>query len=133
MSVIQASGAFTMTLNNVHDRISIAIVLYTFILALWGLWRSYRKQGVDGSVFGALVICEILILVQALLGVILWISALRPERGFMHVLYGVVTAITIPATYAFTRGRDTRREMLEYGLVLIALVALAGRAILTGR
>jgi hypothetical protein len=43
-----------------------------------------------------------------------------------------VTAISLPATYAFTRGRDTRREMLVYGLVLIAVVGLAGRAIITG-
>ena len=122
-----------MTLTNVHDRLSVTIVLYAFILAIWGMWRYYRKHGLDGSFWGALAINEILILVQAVLGVILWTSALRPERGYMHILYGVVSALTIPATYAFTRGRDTRREMLVYGLVLIALVGLAGRAIVTGR
>jgi CDP-diglyceride synthetase len=122
-----------MTLTNVHDRLSVTIVLYAFILAIWGMWRYYRKQGLDGSFWGALAINEILILVQAVLGVFLWNSALRPERGYMHILYGVVSALAIPATYAFTRGRDTRREMLVYGLVLIALVGLAGRAIVTGR
>jgi heme A synthase len=121
-----------MTLTNVHDRLSVTIVLYIFILALWGLWRAYRKQGPDSSYWGALVICEVLILVQGGLGIFLWASNLRPERGTMHILYGVVTALSIPATYAFTKGRDTRREMLAYGLVLIAMVGLAGRAIITG-
>lgn len=121
-----------MTLTNVHDRLSVTIVLYAFILAIWGLWRYFRKQGLDGNFWGALAINEILILVQGGLGIFLWLSDLRPERGFMHILYGIVTALTIPATYAFTRGRDTRREMLVYGLVMIALVGLAGRAIVTG-
>ena len=101
-------------------------------MAIWGFWRYYRKQGLGSSFMGALAINEILILVQGVLGIILWASALRPERGFMHILYGAITALTIPATYAFTRGRDTRREMLVYALVLIALVGLAGRAIVTG-
>jgi hypothetical protein len=122
-----------MTLTNVHDRLSVTIVLYVFILAIWGLWRYYRKQGLDGSFWGALAISELLILAQAVMGIILWISALRPERGTMHILYGVVTVLSIPAAYTFTRGRDTRREMLIYGLVLIAIIGLAGRAIITGR
>lgn len=121
-----------MTLTDVHDRLSITLVLYVFIMSLWSLWRYYRKQGLDGSFWGALAISEILILVQGVLGIFLWIDALRPERGYMHILYGVVSVITIPAIYAFTRGRDTRREMLIYGLVLIALVGLIGRAIVTG-
>ena len=121
-----------MTLTNVHDRLSVTIVLYAFILAIWGLWRYFRKQGLDGNFWGALAINEILILAQGALGIFLWLSDLRPERGFMHILYGIVTALTIPATYTFTRGRDTRREMLVYGLVMIALVGLAGRAIVTG-
>jgi heme A synthase len=122
-----------MTLTNVHDRLSVTIVLYLFILAAWGLWRYFRKQGPHSSFWGALVICEVLILVQGLLGIFLWSSSLRPERGAMHILYGIVTAISIPAVYAYTRGRDTRREMLIYALVLIAVIGLAGRAIITGR
>lgn len=122
-----------MTLSNIHDRLSVTIVLYAFILAAWGLWRSYRKQGLDGSFWGALAINEILILIQGLIGIIMWSSNLRPDRGTMHVLYGVVTALSLPATYAFTRGRDTRREMLAYALVLLAVIGLAGRAMITGR
>jgi hypothetical protein len=110
-----------MTLTNVHDRLSVTIVLYAFILAIWGMWRYYRKQGLDGNFWGALAINEILILIQAVLGVILWTSALRPERGYMHILYGVVSALTIPATYAFTRGRDTAADACLW-LALIALV-----------
>lgn len=122
-----------MSLSNIHDRLSVTIVLYAFILAVWGLWRYYRKQGLDGSFWGALAINEILVLIQGLIGILMWSSNLRPDRGTMHVLYGVVTALSLPATYAFTRGRDTRREMLAYALVLLAVIGLAGRAMITGR
>lgn len=121
-----------MTLTAIHDRLSITIVLYVFILAVWGLWRAAHKQGLNSSFWGALVINEILIILQGALGAYLWSISLRPERGWMHILYGVVVVITLPASYAFTRGRDGRSEMLIYGLVLLALVGLVGRAIITG-
>ena len=93
-----------MTLTNVHDRLSVTIVLYAFILAIWGLWRYYRKQGLDGNFWGRIGDQRDPDPRQGALGIFLWLSDLRPERGFMHILYGIVTALTIPATYAFTRG-----------------------------
>ena len=121
-----------MTLTNIHDRLSVSIVLYLFVMAVWGLYRAYRRQDIDSSVWGAIVIGEILILVQIALGIVLWLSSLRPDKGWMHILYALVTALSLPAAYAFTHGRDTRREMLIYALVFLALIGLAGRAIATG-
>lgn len=121
-----------MTLTNIHDRLAVSIVLYLFIMAVWSFYRAYRRQGMDGNVWGATVIGEILLLVQIALGIVLWLSSLRPDRGWMHVLYALVTALTLPAVYAFTHGRDTNREMLIYALAFVALIGLAGRAIVTG-
>ena len=121
-----------MSLVEIHGRLATSILLFIFALALWGLLRYFRKQGVDGSYWGALVIGEVLILAQGALGIFLWFSTLRPERGGFHVLYGVVSAITIPAAYAFTKGRDERREMLIYGVTMLFLAGIAIRAMTTG-
>lgn len=116
----------------IHDRLSISIVAYFLIMGIWGLFRFFRKQGVDSNYWGAMLIAELLTLVQGGLGAYLWVVGLRPERGGFHVLYGVVAAICIPAVYAYTKGADDRRTMLVYATVLLFAFGIALRAIATG-
>ncbi len=117
-----------MSLADIHGRLANTALLFVSIMAIWGLWRLIRKQGLSSNYWGALVIGEILILVQGALGGYLWLAGERPERS-IHVLYGIVAAMTIPAVYAFTKGRQERREMLIYGLALLFLVGILLRAI----
>jgi heme A synthase len=121
-----------MTLGLIHGRLANTVLLYVLILGVWAFWRYFRKQGVDSSFWGALVIAEILILLQGGMGIVLWVMSLRPERGAVHILYGVVSAISLPAVFIFTRGRDERREILVYGGVLMFLVGISIRAMATG-
>ncbi len=115
----------------VHSRLANTALLYIGILALWGFWRYFRKQGPDASYFGALVIGEILVLIQGALGATLYFSGLRPGRP-IHLLYGIVSLLAIPAVYAFTRGNADRRDSLIYGAVLLFLVGILLRAVQTG-
>ncbi len=116
----------------IHSRLANTVLLYCLLLAGWGFWRYFRKQGMDSSFWGAAVIAEILVLVQGGLGVVLWAMSLRPGRGAIHVLYGVVSVLSLPAVYVYTRGGDKRREMLIYALVLLFMVGIALRAMATG-
>lgn len=121
-----------MSLTQVHASLANTATYYFLILALWGLWRYARKQGVDSSFWGALVISEVLVILQGGLGVFLWLSGLRPGRGWIHILYGVVSVLTLPAIFAYTRGDNDRRIMLIYGVALLFLVGIALRAAGTG-
>lgn len=122
-----------MSLVEVHARLANTLMLYVILLAVWGLWRFIRREGVGSSYWGALVIAEILVVAQGLLGAYLWfINTLRPERGGIHILYGVISALAIPAVYGYTKGGDERREMLVYAAVLLFTVGLILRAISTG-
>lgn len=122
-----------MSLVEVHGRLSNTLLLYVILLAVWGLWRFIRREGVGSSYWGALAIAEILVVVQGLLGAYLWfINSLRPERGAIHILYGIISALAIPAVYVYTKGGDERREMLVYAAVLLFTVGLILRAISTG-
>ena len=116
-----------MTLSDVHGRMATTAVLFILFMAAWGLWRFFRKQGADSNYWGALIIGELLILVQGGLGATLWLRGEYPERG-IHFLYGVAAALVIPGVWAFTKGRQERREMLIYGLMLLFLVGLLLRA-----
>jgi len=120
------------TLTILHDRLSNTVILYIIVMAVWGWWRFFRKQGVGPNYWGALVIAEVLILVQGALGGIMWLgSTLRPDRS-IHLLYGIVIALSLPAAFLFTRGRDERRELLIYSAVLLFIIGIAFRSIVTG-
>jgi hypothetical protein len=121
-----------MSLVEVHARLGNTAVIYVAILGLWALWRFFRRQGIDSSYWGALVIAELLILLQGGLGAYMWLQGQVPLRGGMHILYGVLSVIGIPVAFAFTRGREDRSALLVYGAGLLFLAALMLRAITTG-
>jgi hypothetical protein len=119
-----------MTLTEVHVRLSNAVILYAVILGVWGFYGFVQRRQVSEGYWGALVIGQVLILAQGLLGALLFYQGIRPDRG-VHVLYGVVTALGIPAIYVYTRGRDGRAENLAYGSMTLIVALLAYRAVIT--
>ncbi len=119
-----------MPLAEVHGNLANSALFYFLFIAIWGLVRFARRQGVSSGYWGALVIAELLILAQGGLGAFLWYGGLRPERG-VHILYGLVSGLTIPAVYAYTKGREERAEMLMYGAATLLTVGLILRAVLT--
>jgi heme A synthase len=65
--------------------------------------------------------------VEGLIGMVLVLMGLRPGR-IIHFLYGVTIVLTIPAVFAFSRGRNTSRESLFYGMAMLFIAGLADRA-----
>ena len=105
-------------------------MLFTGLATLWGLVSYIRGRGVEGNFWGILAVGEILFLSQIVLGIILWIDGARPTRG-VHLLYGAVTVLAIPAYYTITKGRDDRTATLAYTLICLFLVGIAARAAMT--
>lgn len=111
-----------------HDRLSNAVIIFALILGLWGLFKYFRGDGVDGNYFGAVVIGELLIIAQIVLGIILFAGGARPDRSLMHILYGAAAVISFPAVYAYTQGDQSRRAMLTWGVVGLFVFGCAVRA-----
>jgi hypothetical protein len=121
-----------MSLVEIHGRLGTAALYFTLIMALWGLWRFFRRQGLDSNYWGAVVIAEILYLIQGGLGAFLFFSGMGNLTGrTIHILYGVVSVLVIPAIFVFTRGEETRRPMLAYGAGFLFLVGILLRGITT--
>lgn len=115
----------------VHRILSNMISLYALVVGIWGLALFIRRQPPDGNYNGALVIGFGMIVVAGLVGALLFLTGLRAGRS-IHMLYGVSMVLTIPAIYAFTRGRNSSRESMLYGLGLIFIWGLSERAKETG-
>ncbi|RME45361.1 MAG: hypothetical protein D6791_10950 [Chloroflexi bacterium] len=120
-----------MSLVEIHGRLANTAVLFTLVVGLWALFNYVRRQGISPSYWGTLVIGELLLVVQGLIGAVMFFQGGRPPR-IIHFLYGVLVLLVWPGVYAYTEGRDTRREALIYGLASLFLFGLALRAIGTG-
>jgi hypothetical protein len=123
-----------MTLVTIHARLANTAVLFVAIMALWSFWKFFRKQKLDPNYFGALAIAEMLILAQSALG--LWVAVTGHfaslDRPSMHILYGAVSALTIPAVYIFTKADERYQVALIYGVCLIFLAFIVWRLMVTG-
>ena len=121
-----------MTLTAFHDALANSVLLFTLIAGVWGVVSRVRGKAMTGNYWGILAVGELLIIGQGVLGAILWISGARPGRVGVHVLYGVVAVISLPAYYAITKGRDDKDIVLAYSLLNFFLAAISLRAAATG-
>ena len=119
-----------MSIIDVHGRLADTALYYFILLTVWGYWRFFRKQGMDPAFWGALVIGEILLLLQTGLGGYMWIIGLRPVR-WAHYLYGIVAPMALPMAFMYTKGKQDRPEILMYGTTTLITVGLILRAMFT--
>lgn len=121
-----------MTLSAIHGTLANSVLLFMVVAGIWGIVTRYRHQAITGNFWGILAVGELLILGQGLLGAYLWIIGERPGRMGVHVLYGIVAVIALPAYYAITKGRDDKYAALAYGFLCLFLAAISLRAMATG-
>ena len=119
-----------MTTTRLHDGIANTILIYSLLVAAWSFWIYIRRRDLTPQFWGALAIAALLFVVQAGIGVVMLLLGLSAMR-WVHYLYGTLGVITLPAVFAFTRGRSTYREALFYGLTLLFLSGVVLRATIT--
>jgi hypothetical protein len=114
-----------------HQGFSRVVLIYSILVAVWGLFLYLRGRNPSGGYLGALVINGALPVVQGLVGLILLGTGHRPDDP-LHYLYGVASVLTLPTAYFMSRGGTERRDSLIFGLAALLLVGLSFRAIMTG-
>jgi hypothetical protein len=120
-----------MTLPQIHGALANACLIFSLIIAGYGLFLYVSKRGIDANFWGVLAAGELLFLAQGVVGLVALASGLRAVRTLVHVLYGIVLVISLPGTYAITRGRDTRREAAIYAVIGLFLAGITLRAMYT--
>ena len=113
-----------------HVRIK-ALKYFKELVGLWGLVRAIRKLNVNGSYLGALVIAEVLFVIQAILGAILLLDGARPGRT-VHLIYGTFALVALPGLFAYMKGDDSNQAQWYYAIGTLFLFGIALRAIGTG-
>jgi heme A synthase len=114
-----------------HDRLATTIVLFFAVVGLWGLLEFFRGGQLGGNIAGALVMGQVLIVVQGALGMMLFVWGDRPN-DMVHLLYGFTAALVLPFVWSYVRDRAPRQGLLLYSLVALFIVGLAIRGMTTG-
>lgn len=118
-------------LINIHRGLSQTGILFFIALGVWALWQRFRSRPLDGNWYGAAAVGEILMVAQFLLGWILYSQGLgvNLSRAFVHILYGVVAVLTLPAAYAyFSRLQDENIKSIIFAIVCFFLMEVIIRA-----
>lgn len=114
-----------------HDRLSITVMLFMAAIGIWGLFLYLRGNAVTGSFAGALVIGELLLIVQVVAGVLLFAGGARPPTA-THYLYGVTAILVLPFAWSYFRERSQRQALMIYSLLALFIFGLAIRGMVTG-
>lgn len=121
-----------MSIVEIHTRLSNTATLFVAALGIWALFLRLRSKPLDGNWFGAALIGELLLVAQSLLGVYLYYVVglgVALPRPFMHILYGVVSLVTLPAAQSyFGQLEDEKVKALAMAAVCFFLWGIVLRA-----
>ena len=92
-----------MGLLEIHGGLANTAVLFIAALGVWALAMRFVSRPLDSTWFGAAMIGELLIITEGALGGILYLQGFGSAlpRPFMHILYGVVAVICLPAAQSY--------------------------------
>lgn len=118
-----------------HQGFGQVVLIYSLLLALWGLFLYARGEPPSGGYLGALILDEGVIIVQSLIGIVLYGLGYRPGQT-LHLLYGLAVFLALPTAYLWASanraGPLTRRDSLILGVACLFLFGLGIRAATTG-
>lgn len=114
-----------------HDRMATTVMLFMLAVGFWGLFSFARGDVLSGSIQGALAIGQVLIMVQATLGAVLFADGFRALTS-VHYLYGITAVITGPFVWSYVKDRHPRQGLLFYSLMALFIAGLAIRGMTTG-
>jgi hypothetical protein len=114
-----------------HDRLATTIILFFVVAGVWGLFEYARGGQLGGNIAGALIIGQVLVVIQGALGMVLFLWGDRPD-DMVHLLYGFTAALVLPFAWSYMRDRAPRQGLLIYSLIALFVVGLAIRGMGTG-
>lgn len=106
-----------MGLNEIHNVLFNAHILFSLALGLWAALMAAREQSISGNFWGALATGTILAVLVVLVGILMTLQGLRPERLTLYYLYMAWLVVIMPGLFTMLRGRDDRSAALAFALL----------------
>lgn len=114
-----------MSITQIHGALANTATMFMAGLAIWALFLRFRSEPLSSGWSGAAVIGEVLVLAQFALGWVLFFQSaghLAMPRPWIHILYGVVAVLTLPAAHTyFNNIKDPKVQTLAMAFVCVFL------------
>jgi hypothetical protein len=114
-----------------HDRLATTVMLYMLALGVWGLFAFARGEGLSGPFSGALLIGQAVVVVQVIMGALLYTDGSRASTS-VHYLYGITALLVTPFVWSYVRDRHPRQALMFFSLTSLFIGGLAIRGMTTG-
>jgi len=106
-----------MGLDAIHTILFNMHILFSLTLGIWGAMLALRNEPISGNYWGAVAVATIVAAVVLLVGVVMTLSGLRPQRLVTYYLYMLWLVIIMPGLYSLLRGRDDRNAAVAYSIL----------------
>lgn len=106
-----------MGLNDLHNILFNAHILYSVALGIWAAVMAVREEPISGSFWGAVATITILAGIVTAVGVVMTLQGLRPERIVTYYLYMSWLVIIMPGLFTLLRGRDDRSAAIAFAIL----------------
>ncbi|MDZ4763466.1 MAG: hypothetical protein SGI73_02865 [Chloroflexota bacterium] len=108
-----------MGLNDIHSILFNAHILFSLVLGFWALIMGVRKESISGNFWGAVATITILAGIVALVGLIMTLTGLRPERIVIYFVYMAWLVVIMPGLFTILRGRDDRDAAIAFAILCL--------------
>lgn len=106
-----------MSFNEVHQILFNAHILFSTLLGIWAAVMAGRGQSISGNFWGAVGTYTALAVLILLVGIVMTIQGLRPERTTLYYLYMAYLIVIMPGLFSLLSGRDDRSAAIGFALL----------------
>ncbi|MBK8021322.1 MAG: hypothetical protein IPK19_07770 [Chloroflexi bacterium] len=104
-------------MNEIHGILFNAHIIFSVILGIWAAVMAARNQPISGNYWGAVATITIMAALVLLVGVIMTLQGMRPERIVTYYLYMAWLVVIMPGLFTLLRGRDDRSAALAFAIL----------------
>ena len=108
------------------------MVLFLSLAGLWCLAALASRRPFPPGLISTLILAEALIVVQGVVGVVLWAAGGRAAQ-WEHWLYGLTAALSLPGAWVYARRHRDPGRLFLLAVTCFWIVALSLRGFTTGR
>jgi branched-subunit amino acid transport protein len=112
-----------------HQKLAVALIVLGLVGAGWGLWSWQRYGKIAPGLRAFLLLCEAVVLIQDLLGLVLLAQGHRPANLVFHLMYGAVSALVIPVVWLLSARSSAKNEALYMSLGALLFAGVTFRAL----
>ncbi len=106
-----------MSLSDLHNILFNMHIFYSIALGIWAAYMAAQDESISGGFWGALAISVGLATLVTLVGLVMTLQGLRPQRIVIYYLYMAFLMIIMPGLFSLLRGRDDRNAGIAFSLL----------------